>query len=428
MIVALMTIGVKGTAFLKELVVAERFGTSDAVDAFVVAMLIPSIIALAIGNAFRDALLPVYAKLRLRSAADSAKLTSNTIWICGGVLASTTLAVMLFGDPLMGLMCRGFSPEKAAMSAEFLRWVAVYMLCVGVGNILKGYLQAHERFAIGALAPVTIPGFTILLLFVLPGPVQGVWLAYGTAGGAGALLILLGCASRRLEDKPLLQRPAMDDATRSVMRHIFPLLAGTMVLESYLFVDTMMVTPLPPGNVAVLTYGERIAGVFCLVGIAAVQSLFPHISDLVARESWQRLIKTVLGYSGLIVLCSLPVVVICWSAPEPIVSFVFERGEFTAQDTAKVAQVLQFAGLQVPGAVLLGLGTRVVMALQANYIVLLFATSGLVVNIFLNTIFIRWYGVQGVALSTAAVNLLSAAFLYFYAGLRLKRLAHSANH
>ena len=428
-VVAAMTLGVKGIAFIKELFVAHRFGTSDHVDAFVVAMLIPAVVSLAVGSAFRDAFLPVYSESKLKSDSNSNpnRLLSNTVWSCGALLIAISFLTVLFSGPLTGFMGKGFSPEKQELCGQLLEWVAIYTFCVGLGSVLKGYLQAHEQFALSAIAPVMIPGCTILVLLLMPGNPTGMWLALGTGVGSVVMFAILWIGSRRAHQGGLLERPGWDDATRSVLRNIAPLLVGAGVIEMYLVVDTMMVAVLPAGSVAILTYGERICGVFNLVGIAVVQALFPHISDLVAKKSWKSLVSMLRQSSAMIVVCSLPVVLACWFLAVPIVRFVFERGVFTPEDTVAVAEVLKVAGLQVPGAVLLALAARAVMALRANHIVLIAAVIGLAVNVGLNVLFIRWYGVKGVALSTAMVNVFSASLLFAYATLRLRGIGAAAD-
>ena len=188
----------------------------------------------------------------------------------------------------------------------------------------------------------------------------------------------------------------------------------------------MMVAVLPAGSVAVLSYGERICGVFCIVGATVVHAMFPHVSDLVAKQDWDGLRRMVRGSSGLIVVGSIPIVLVFWFAAEPVVRLVFERGEFTAEDTSKVADVVMFAGLQVPGSILLTLAARIVMAMRKNRFVVISAVVGLGANVGLNIVFMDWFGVKGVALSTAMVNVLSAGMLFFYGWLKVREAGKNA--
>ena len=400
---------------------ADRFGTSDDVDAFLIAMLIPAILSLALGNSFRDALIPVYAERRLKDKVGADRIVSNIIWICFAVLIAMSLLMFWLSQPIIGMAAKGFSPEKLQLSEYLFHIVAPYTICVGASGILKGFLQAHSRFALSGIAPVLIPATIMVILLTFPGEPTATWLAWGTSGGSILMVVVLFIDCYRIHAGNLMQLPVRDRDTLTVVKSTPALLAGTIVIESYLFVDTMMVASLPPGSVAVLSFGERICGVFCIAGAAVAQAMFPQISDLVAQRSWVQLKATIHSACKWTLACSAPLVAVFWAFPEPIVGLIFERGEFTAEDTRKVGDVITFAVLQIPGSILLALAAKMVMALRANHVVLIYALLGLGVNVGLNILFIDWFGVKGVALSTAMVHVFSATILFVYAGLRLKK-------
>lgn len=419
-----MTVGVKGVAFLKELFVAHRFGTSDEVDAFLLAVMIPTIVAFIVGDAFRDAVIPAYAKLRVREDANATRLITNVLWICAAVVLVVTLATLLFRGALIDLLARNFSPEKQVRSASFLKLLFPFAICFALASVFRGYLQAHRQFAWSSLAPAAVPACTILVLLLVPGPADGVLLAVGASLGTIVMMALLYWNSRRIPDQRLWRPPGWDAQTRSVIRHAVPLLASGAVLEGCFFIDTMMATALAPGSVAALSYGERICAiVLAIAGTAAGQVLFPHVSELVAREAWKPLARVVLRFSALIVIATLPFVLLFWFAAEPIVRLLLERGEFTAADTVRVADVLRFASFQIPGYILAVLGSRVVIALGASKFLMLTTVFSLGLNVVLNLLFISWFGLKGIALSSAVVTFCSAIILYLYAAIRIRRLS-----
>jgi len=423
-IVGSMTVGVKVIAFVKELVVARQFGTSDEIDAFLIALLIPTFIAFVAGDAFRDSAIPAHAELRARSEARAANLIRNTVWICGGVLLAASLITLACSQWLIELIARNFSPEKTARSRELL-WLALpFGIAFGIARVLQGYLQANGRFAISSAAPVAIPATIIVLLFLAPDRQSADILAISTSLGAILFAMILVFAARRNRKVRVGGRLRWDQETRSVIRHAIPLLGGAVVLEGCFFIDTLMASSLAPGSVAVLSYGERICMiVMSIVGTAAGFALFPHVSDLAAQREWRPLARVTLRFSSLILAVSLPFVGFFWFLAEPVVRLLLERGEFTAADTARVADVLHFAGLQIPGHILAVLAAKVIMALRANRFLFLTTLLSLALNVGLNLLFIQIYGVKGIALSTAIVSAFSAALLFGYFALRIRRLS-----
>jgi peptidoglycan biosynthesis protein MviN/MurJ (putative lipid II flippase) len=90
---------------------------------------------------------------------------------------------------------------------------------------------------------------------------------------------------------------------------------------------------------------------------------------------------------------------------------LFERGAFTAQDTALVTDVFRWGVLQIPfyftGLVLVQL-----LASQGRYtIIAVLAASNLAVKVLLNLSLSAWMGVAGIALATGVMYAWSAGCL-----------------
>lgn len=422
-VVGSMTVGVKLVAFAKELVVAHRFGTSDEVDAFLIALLIPTLLAFIVGDAFRDALIPAYSERRLQSERAGERLVSNLLWMSLAALLLLSVGVLLFSRPLIELIASNFGPEKLGRTRELLFLVIPFAAAFGLSRVLQGVLQANDRFSLSSAAPVAIPATIIAVLLFTPGIKNAALLAIGNVVGAILLVVVLILSANRNAARPLLQRPGCDSATRTALRHTAPLLAGALLYEGCYFVDTLMAASLPAGSVAVLGYGERICKFALTVGgTTAGFVLFPHISDLAAREEWVELKQVSKRFCVLLLTASLPMVGLFWYAAEPIVRLLLERGEFTSDDTRRVAAVLQFAGFQVPGYILTIMASKMVLALKGGRFLLLSTIFTLGLNVVLNLAFIPSFGVKGIALSTAVVSLTSAIVLFLYFRYRVRQL------
>jgi putative peptidoglycan lipid II flippase len=95
---------------------------------------------------------------------------------------------------------------------------------------------------------------------------------------------------------------------------------------------------------------------------------------------------------------------------EPIVRLVYERGEFTPENTVVVAQCLQaFAiGLVFNGWMLIL--NRSFYAVQTNWVPTAIALGAVGLNAALNTVFYR-LGIWGIPLSTSTVNVVASIAL-----------------
>lgn len=418
LMVGLMTIIVKLVAFLKEIFVAQRFGTTDEVEVFILAVSIPAALAVSFGGAFHDSLVPAYASKRLENSVQARRIVSNTLWVSlVGLILISTLGV-LFRDPLINLIGGQFSEAKKSKSSVLFILLVPYMIAVTLSHILKGYLRSHDQFLISSLAPVLVPLSVIGTLLLHPNPLDGNLLAIGTSTGAVLCFLVL-----LLNAKPraVIHRPLPDRETGKIISMAMPLLASATIFEFFTVVDTVMAATLPSGSVAILSYGERLSGVFILGGSAVISALLPKISDAVAARDWLALRRISAALVGAVVSVSAALLLFFAFGSNWLVSLFYERGRFTSTDSANVGAVLQCAAFQIPAYILAVLGAKIVTSLGRTRFILVVTIISLLLNVILNIVLMQWIGVKGIALSTAIVQFISA-LSFFTLAVRLVRL------
>ena len=118
---------------------------------------------------------------------------------------------------------------------------------------------------------------------------------------------------------------------------------------------------------------------------------------------------------------SLPVVAVLWLLSEPIVRLMFERGAFTAEDTALVALIQGLYALQIPFYLAGALGSRVLNALSLNRVTAVIGMLNCITNLIFDYVFMIWLGLPGIALATSAVYFCSSLVILFVVQ---RRLAH----
>jgi putative peptidoglycan lipid II flippase len=95
----------------------------------------------------------------------------------------------------------------------------------------------------------------------------------------------------------------------------------------------------------------------------------------------------------------------------PLVRVFFQRGAFTSLDTDIVSRVQIYYCLQIPFYALSMLFVRFLSSVRRNDLLMFGAAINLVVNIAMNLVLMRIWGVAGIALSTSIVSCCSLCFL-----------------
>ena len=119
---AMMTVGgvtvvVKLAAMVKEVFTARAFGTSNALDAYLMAFLVPQFAIYLIGGTLGAALIPTYIEVRERDGRDAAQrlLSSVMVWTTA-MLGVVTLILAGLADWVLASVASGFGPEKLAIN------------------------------------------------------------------------------------------------------------------------------------------------------------------------------------------------------------------------------------------------------------------------------------------------------------------------
>ena len=409
-----MTVLVKVTGVAKELMVAWKFGTGDEIEAFLMALLVPTFAINVVASSFNAALIPTYIRVREgEGVAASGRLLSGVMVWSLGLLGITTILILATAPVYLPLLARGFSPEKLDLTFRLLWAIAPLVLLSGAIAILGAVLNAGERFALAALSPSISP--VLAVLFLLIAQSWGIYaLVAGLICGAVLELLILAVALQRQGISLLPKWYGFDDRLRQVAGQYVPMMAGAFLMGSTNIVDRSMAAMLSPGSVAALNYGNRLINLpLGLAATALGTAVIPYFSRMVACQDWQKLQQTLNQYLKLIFLLTVPFTVLIIIISTPLVQVIFQRGAFTTESTQIVAEVQTYYALQIPFYISGILVVRLISSLQANHILMWASLCNLVINIILNYLFMQWLGVAGIALSTACVYLFSFSFVSF---------------
>ena len=415
---AILTVGgftlvVKLTATVKELVVAYRFGTGDAVDAFLIAFLVPSLVVNVVAGSLTAAFTPVYIEIRETQGVPAARRLFQSAAVGSATLILAVMGILLALAPIAATFLKGsFSPPKLELTESLFFLLLPIILLNAVVTIWSALLNAEQRFASVALAPVCVPLLTLAMV-VVAGRLWGIYsLALGTVVGSLAQCGVLALALIR-QGLPVLPRwNGVTPELRRVARQYAPMVAGAALMSSSWAIGQAMAAMLPAGSVASLNYGNKVVGMGTEIGsMALATAVLPHFSVMVARRDWSSIRRTLRVYVRLIALTAIPTTVILILLSRSIVRILFERGAFTSADTNLVAKIQALYLLQVPFVMAGMLFVRLASSLQRNEILLWGAAITLPLNVLLNLTLMRWLGAAGIALSTSLVFLVSCGYL-----------------
>jgi putative peptidoglycan lipid II flippase len=416
-IVTIAGVLVKMVATLKEFVVAGAFGRSDAMDAFLIAFLVPGLLVNLFSESMNQALIPTLVRVREQEGQDKAQqlLSSALIWTCM-LLAVGSLAMALLARLFFPIVVPHFSPAKLLLTEAMFYALLPVVLIAGIASNCTAVLNTFDRFAWPALAPMATP-LTIMLGAWLLSPRVGIWsLVYTNLAGALIHALLMIGMMHRHGYRFDLRWHGASAATREVAAQYGPILLSGLVASGGLLVDQGMAASLNSGSVATLAYANRFVSVILnLLAGAIATAVTPYFSQLVARRDWAGCRHTMNTYVGLTALVTVPLMLAMIFGSHWMIRLTFQHGVFGPQDTAAVAPVQAMYAIQLPFYVVSRVFYRYLVAIRRTSLILYCGVINLVLDVILNLILMRWFGVAGIALATSLWTVSTFVFLWFWA-------------
>jgi putative peptidoglycan lipid II flippase len=411
----------------REMAIAAAFGATALGSAFVTAFTLPNLFRRMLGEgALTSALVPtLQEETRREGDAGALRLVSEVAtwtFIVSGAI--TALAMGLFGahgwwgPRLGGLGLEADTVGRWVLGARLATVLFPYLVMVCLAAVFSAALQTRGRFLEPALNPVWLNVSMVGLLAAgawLGGPddaearMRG--LCAGVLAGGFLQMAVPAWALTRLGWKPRWA-PTLGPGVRQIARLMAPALFGSAIYLINMTVSRLFALSINDGAATVLNFSTRVMelpiGVFA---IAVATVVFPAIARHVAEGRMDRLAADYRHGMRLILLVNVPAAAGLLVLAEPITRVLFQRGEFTAEDTAAMAPVLAASALALPLVAYVSLTLRVFYARKDMRTPVRAAGWSFVVNVAASVVLMRWFGVVGLALASTLAAATQAAYL-----------------
>ncbi len=402
---------------VREMVYARFMGDGWVAGAFVLAFMIPNLFRRLLGEgALTAAFIPIF-KEKEKQEGESEMWRAANVVISGLLIAAGILVVLVCAGISAVLAFGTFEPTTKLM-LEILRVVFPYMLLVCVAAMFMAMLNARGLFFLPAL------GATLLNLVMIPvvlfvAPKWGVQLEEQIFALAFAVLIA-GVAQAGFMIPALRKegfrfrwiRPQGDPVVKEVVAKMIPGMIGVAAFQLNVLLTQSVAFAVDGSIVASYNYAVRLLelpqGIF---GVSLATYLLPTLSGLAAEKKFDRYKATLTEGLGYVIFVNALAAVLLVVLAEPIVRLLFERGEFTADATNRVAVALMWLG---PGLVpysLVLILARAFYALGDTQTPMKISALCLGLNLVLVCVLIGPYQQAGMAMANSVTALLNAILL-----------------
>lgn len=380
--------------FIRDIVMAAQMGTSPLAQAFMVAFKLPNFFRrLFAEGAFNSAFVPMFSGTLGKEGEEAALAFARQIlgWMLF-ILSVFTIVMMLIMPWLMIVLAPGFIDDQAMfdLCITLTRITFPYLMLISLVAFFSGMLNSYGKFWVVAATPVLL---NLTLIIMMLGfndyfPTEAHTLSIGVtlAGLIQLSWVCVSCWKMKIRFLPSIPRLSLE--MRLFFRRMGPGLVGAGVTQINLWFDVMVATFIS-GAVAYLYYADRIVQFpLSTIGTAMAVALLPVMSKHMRADNMEEALRIQARGIEMVYLLCLPASAIMISAALPMVTVLFERGEFNADSSVATAAAIAAFAFGLPAFIFQKLFSTTFFASGDTRTPVKYAMYCVVINIVLNVMFV----------------------------------------
>jgi len=408
---------------VRQILVADAFGTSLDMDAFNAANRVAeTLFNLVAGGALGSAFIPTFTELltkeKKREAWQLASAVGN--WVLIILIALSVLIAIFAPQVVRYILAPGFAenPAQEVLAIHLMRLMLPSAALFGLSGLVMGILNSHQVFFIPALTPSMYQIGMIFGVTVLA-PRMGIdGLAWGVVFGAAAHLLLQIPTLLKQGGSYSLTLGLKLASVREVIRLMGPRLLGVAVVQLNFWVNIRLASEMQDGSVTGVTF----AFILMLMPQAAIaQSIataaMPTLATQYARGKLDEVRSSLAASLRGVLLLSIPASIGLILLREPIITLLYQRGEFTERSTELVAWALLWYAAGLVGHSVMEVLSRAFYALHDTKTPVIVGVIAMSLNVVFSFAFaalfrqIGWMPHGGLALANSLATALETIAL-----------------
>jgi putative peptidoglycan lipid II flippase len=356
LIVAAATLCSKLLGFLRDTVMADRFGSDYRTTAYIVASQLPLVLFAAVGVAIQMVFIPIFSSLVARREDAAAEhFAANVNGAVTLVVAVLIGLLEAFAGPIVSPFLHQVSAHFTAadrlrefhLAVRLLRIMSPLIMFYAWSGVAGGVLNSRAVF--GPNAAMGIPQNLTIIASILLGTVRGardmVLVGWGSLVGTLTTFLVqwpvLVATRFRLRWTLDLRDPLLRRMGRLVLPVVFTSLAqqSGIVVDRWLAARRLHAVSL----LTDLTYAGRLQALaYAVLGLSVATVLYPALAAAVGRDEHTRFRQVLRRGLGLINFLTVPVMVGLFLLRDQTVLVVLRHGRFTAADAQATSFALLF--------------------------------------------------------------------------------------
>ena len=401
--------------FVKQLLIANAFGTTLETDLINLAQNFIIIIQGPVLDALPTALIAIYLGIPEQNETERKAFLTRVLRLAALISLALGVLIFLFSPWISRILGSAYSAEQLANLTGYIRLYSPLVFCIILMAVFVAALNANRRFGMSEIRSVLMSAVMMLTIWLF----RGVWgaetISWGYVGYVLISFVVLSLASRRYFGRAVWDNPLKDDSVRAMLKMTGPLFIGYGITYINSLVDQSIASRLQEGSVTAMGNAWVL---YCLVTAFITMFstiLFTHVTENVSAERHAAAADLILRAAKILTALFLPVSIIAVLCSADVVSIVYGRGAYGPESVRITALSLCGYCLSFVPFVLRELFTRFQYAYKESRRPMINSAISIALNIVLSILLSRFWGLFGISFATSISVILCAVLNYFSA-------------
>lgn len=389
---------------------AEQFGTSYIVDAYVICCSLPSVLFSVFASGFARSYQTIY--VRIMNEKQKNLFFSNVVNILTCISILLAITCYAFSAELTNLLAPGFDVKTSELAASFIRIIIVYLPFSVVFNILCVQAYTRENFIFCNFCNYIVVNIIIIISIMLSS-INVFFLIYGQVLAIAVATILLSIYlfSKKIFMYEFYISPFSNDF-KQLCAMAIPIGGSVLINQINTVIDRVFASTLGVGITSSLCYADKIQLLpYTLVVSVIIIICTPRINTYFAQGDQNKGVFYIKLATLVTIYLSIPVVFILCPFSYPIVQLIFERGGFDTESTIITSSCLRFYALGIPFYAFREISSVALMANLRKDLILKNSIISILLNIIMNLVFVQSFGYLGLPLATSLSGMIVSAII-----------------
>lgn len=345
----------KVSGLIRDIFLANYFGTSSIMNIFIMALKLPLTVANVISfQSFNSVFVPLFIKYQ-NSTIDNLEysFTRKLLWLV--LLVSILLVVIFefFSPSIVKIFATEITNQQEfTMFLNISRIIFPYLILIMITSLLTGILQAHDKFAVSAgLSIILNLTLVLLIAFMAATSLLSIEiLAWGVILGGLIQCALLFYYIDNSILKNIFKLNKIKFNLNDFYHRIWPnyFSSGLKQLHSIMVLFFASLD----SAVAYIYYADMIYMLpFTLIAVSISSVLIPNLSRELKSNYYNGLKTQVLAFKYAVAL-SIPLGGVLFFLSNDVIEILFQRGEFDSESTLNTSIALRLFILGLPFAIM----------------------------------------------------------------------------